>query len=211
MLLLIPSLTLDRFIKDLRCPIFLNFSLLCSNISSLVKFLNSSKLLTKDLYLEFYNQNKDYINLLIVRPFNVVGKWQNEEFVIPKMILDGKLKKKIEVYDGNQERIFIHVDDFNNYINELNQKIIELNLKDLIIFNIANLRNNIKIINLAQLIQKILYDKYGFEVEIDIQESNKLIIGAKQRLPDVSRLTENIDYRAEKRLKDILLELIDWY
>jgi nucleoside-diphosphate-sugar epimerase len=171
----------------------------------------SSKLLTEDLYLEFYNQNKDYINLLIVRPFNVVGKWQNEEFVIPKMILDGKLKKKIEVYDGNQERIFIHVDDFNNYINELNQKIIELNLKDLIIFNIANLRNNIKIINLAQLIQKILYDKYGFEVEIDIQESNKLIIGAKQRLPDVSRLTENIDYRAEKRLKDILLELIDWY
>ena len=183
------------------------------------------KLLMEDLYLEFNELNKAKnledlntnlsVNLIIIRPFNVIGKYQREEFVIPKMIIDGKLEKKITVYNGEQERIFIYVDDFNKYIDELKQNIVELNLKNLIIFNLAHLKNNAKISVLALFIQKLLYDKYGFEVKIekiDTENSeNDLIVGAKKRIPDIIRLTENTKYKAEKNLKDILYELIEWY
>ncbi len=167
------------------------------------------KLLFEDRYYEIYDKYKN-VNLLVIRPFNVVGKYQDQNFVIPKMIIDGKMNQKIKVYHGSQERSFIHVYDFNNYLFQLLENIKEINLKYKT-FNIANLKNHIKIEFLARVIQKILYDKYGFNCEIDIQKSNDLIVGAQTRVPDLSRLFEVIDYKPEKDLKDIINELIEFY
>jgi len=169
----------------------------------------TTKLLYEDRYLEL-KDIYDNMNLLIIRPFNVVGKYQDPNFVIPKMIIDGKLNQKIEVYNGSQERSFIHVHDFNNYLMLLLKNIKEINLK-YYSFNIANLKNHVKIEFLAQLIQKILYDKFNINCEIDIQTKDKNIIGAKTRIPDLSRLFEVTDYIPEKDLKDIINELVEFY
>jgi len=169
----------------------------------------TTKLLFEDRYYEIFDKYRN-INLLVIRPFNVVGKYQDENFVIPKMIIDGKLHQKIEVYQGSQERSFIHVYDFNQYVFQLLENIKEINLKYKT-FNIANLKNHVKISFLAQIIQKILYDKYNFNCEIDIKEGNDLIVGAQTRIPDLSRLFEVVNYKPEKDLKDIINELVEFY
>ena len=172
----------------------------------------TTKLLYEDRYLELKDNYKN-LNLLIIRPFNVVGKYQNPNFVIPKMIIDGKLNQKIEVYNGSQERSFIHVYDFNNYLIFLLKKIKEINSDkyNYYSFNIANLKNHVKIRFLAQIIQKILYEKFNFDCEIDIQNKDKNIIGTKSRIPDLSRLFEITNYLPEKDLRDIINELVEFY
>lgn len=166
------------------------------------------KFATEDMYLEL--KEKKNVNLLIIRPFNVVGKYQREEFVIPKMIYDAKLNQKIQVYNGSQERAFIHVYDFNKYLSLLLKNIKRINLESYI-FNIANLKNLTNISNLAIFIQKVLNDEFGFEIEIENINSDEIIIGSKKRIPEISKLYEETHYLSEKNLRDILYEAVNFY
>ena len=166
------------------------------------------------LFGEYYfndiceNLNIDY---LVIRPYNVVGIGQREEFVIPKMVKDAILNNEITIYgDGKQQRVFIHVEDFINSVDESIDKILnkkEFNFK---IINIANISNYISIEKLANLIS----DKVSYAIKelIKIEKvNNDIRVGQFKRIPDIERLYHKIKYKPQKKLPEILDEYIQWY
>ena len=68
-----------------------------------------SKYLAEDLckfYSNFYN-----VKVVIARPFNIYGKGQNEEFLIPSIIRQALNTKVIKVRDLQPKRDYIYLDD----------------------------------------------------------------------------------------------------
>ena len=62
---------------------------------------------------EFYSRNYD-LDIMVLRPFNVYGKGQNEEFLLPKIfcqVMD-KSVSSVEVFDLDPRRDYIYVEDF---------------------------------------------------------------------------------------------------
>jgi nucleoside-diphosphate-sugar epimerase len=60
---------------------------------------------------QFYYENF-HIHCNVIRPFNIYGPGQNEEFLIPKIVLNAIRKSPIQVFDFRPKRDFLFVDDF---------------------------------------------------------------------------------------------------
>lgn len=68
-----------------------------------------SKAICEELCKSYHN---DYgINCIILRPFNVYGKGQDERFLIPSIIKQIEENGKIVLNDPDPRRDFLHVDD----------------------------------------------------------------------------------------------------
>ena len=157
----------------------------------------------------YFNDNE--INYLVIRPYNVVGEGQRENFVIPKMVKDAVFNKKIVIYgDGSQSRVFIHVEDFIDAVFQAIDKILDKKEFNYKILNIANSSNYITIKKLANLIA----DKVSYEIKeiIKIEYKNESIkVGAKKRIPDLQRLYTDLQFRPQKKLDKIIEDYIKWY
>jgi len=158
-----------------------------------------------------YYFNDDEINYLVIRPYNVVGEGQRENFVIPKMVKDAVFDKKILIYgDGSQSRVFIYIEDFINAVLHAVDKILDKKEFNYKILNIANSSNYITIKKLANLIA----EKVSFEIKeiINIEYKDESIkIGAKKRIPDLQRLYTDLQFRPQKKLDKIVEDYIKWY
>jgi dTDP-glucose 4,6-dehydratase len=96
-----------------------------------------------ELFVESYGRTYG-LPYLITRSSNNYGPYQNEEKLIPKIINNILLKKKIPVYgDGRQERDWVYVDDNCSAIIHIID-----NFKENNIFNVGGLEttNNLEII-----------------------------------------------------------------
>ena len=68
-----------------------------------------TKLLEENLLQNFYNSRKrENSQLAIIRLFNIVGKWQSEDFIIPKMFR--QLNNEYYVSANQTARTFCHID-----------------------------------------------------------------------------------------------------
>lgn len=69
---------------------------------------SQSKIIGEDLCKGYHNNFR--VPIIILRPFNVYGKGQNENFLIPNIITKAKLGK-IDLHDPEPKRDFIYIDD----------------------------------------------------------------------------------------------------
>ncbi len=60
---------------------------------------------------QFYSENYN-INCCIIRPFNIYGPNQNDQFLIPLILKQVLFKDKIEIMDITPKRDYIYIDDF---------------------------------------------------------------------------------------------------
>ena len=99
------------------------------------------------------------INMIVVRPENIYGLGQkaNYGYVIHNFIKAVKNGENIKIYGtGNQTRDFIYTDD----VIEVVEKLIELDVKSGSVISLGT-GKEIKIIDLAKLVMKVMNKKVG--------------------------------------------------
>ncbi len=81
---------------------------------------------------KFYSENYN-VDIAIVRPFNVYGKGQKEDYLLPKLYLQltDFAREKLEVYDLSPKRDYIYIDDLIEMLVLLKDKISGLEVYNL--------------------------------------------------------------------------------
>jgi len=69
-----------------------------------------SKYLAETKCTEYHNNLK--LPLIIVRPFNIYGPYQKEDFLVPTILKQINQGKNVEVNDLRPKRDFLYIDDF---------------------------------------------------------------------------------------------------
>jgi len=171
------------------------------------------KLFTEALYKEFHLNTEIDVN--IIRPFNVIGPFQNENFVIPKMFSNLiNDPHKITIYgDGLQKRTFIYVKDFVvSLLDFIDRKASDEEKRYSCEFiNLANIMNvfavkdlAIKIINTVNennylknfIPEDSDYSEVYFGDFIEYLEVDGYV-GEKERVPNINKLYK--EYRVKPR------------
>lgn len=155
-----------------------------------------SKYLAEQL-CEFYAQQFD-VNIKIIRPFNVYGIGQKDNFLIPHIIKQAMEEENIEVMDLNPKRDYI-------YIKDLVQAII-LTIKSVDKFGIYNIGYG-KSYSVAEIIEKVQ----------NILGTNKLVISKKSIrkneindvIADINKAKEKLGWQPKYTIEEGLKEIIE--
>lgn len=143
-------------------------------------------------------------NFKIVRFFNVYGPRQNPIFVVPRAINKALKNLPIEIFDGgNQTRSFIYISDTIRAILEIQRQ-----------------KSNKKVYNIGNDVEISVKDLYSkmktFFPDMVIKEittSESHGIGYEdlmRRVPDISRLLNDTNWKPEISLESGLHNTIDW-
>jgi len=153
---------------------------------------------------------------IIIRPFNIVGKNQRKDFVIPLMIDSGISNNEIVIHgDGFQTRSFMHVSTFVDVLITIdsNDEIwINLQEQEYLSLNIGNPANTLNINDLAKEIQKALKIKLNIEVSIKHEKTTDEMIGQTSRSPVINKLysfypqSKIVSFNIQKIILDYLEE-----
>ena len=140
----------------------------------------------------------------IIRPFNLVGKFENNKIsrmshVIPELIKKFRNRKKtIKIYgDGSQERSFTCVSEVAKCIYLISSK---KNCENQI-FNVGS-KDSTSIIKLIEILSKIL------KIKKKIVKSKSFVSDVKFNKCDSSKILKLTGYKPLKNLKDIIKDLI---
>ena len=158
-------------------------------------------------HLIFAESENSGIKSVLVRLFNVYGRYQLPVNVVPRMIASLILTNKLTIYDkGLQTRCFTYVDDAIDAMLELTKRNINND-----VFNIGSDRET-SVKELAQ----IIVDKYGKKnVIIDHVDSAKFLGESfediERRVPDVSKIRQKIGWKSTTSLEDGIKETVKWY
>jgi len=143
---------------------------------------------------------------LILRPHNIYGPRMGYNHVVPELIEKIfkekiNLAKKTTVHSPEHKRAFCYVDDAINQIVNLsmNKKI----KND--IFNIGNMREEIKILNLAKKIKNIIFPKSKL-IKGKITEGSP-----KRRVPDMTKTLKRIKVSNFVNINQGLKNSANWY
>jgi UDP-glucose 4-epimerase len=143
---------------------------------------------------------------IILRPHNIYGPRMGQSHVIPELIRKMSLEKikkikKTIVFSPNHKRAFC-------YINDAIQQITKLSLNKKIknqTFNIGNMQEEIKMLDLAQVIKKL------------VNKKSKIIRGPitkgspKRRSPDMKKTVKYSKFKNFTSLNTGLIKTINWY
>ena len=154
------------------------------------------------------NYEEDGLPVVVGRFFNIVGPGQPPEsgMVIPKMISAAQNGNPIRVLgDGQQQRCFCHVTDCVDAICKL-----MLPQDDKVygqIFNIGNPHNEITMLDLGKLIQKI-YSAPSVEL-VPYNEVFKdgSFEDMARRVPDIKKIEKAVGWKPKKHLYAILADI----
>ena len=142
--------------------------------------------------------NRDFaLPVVIVRPFNIYGPGQNENFLIPTIIRQVKTGKVV-LKDPRPKRDFLFVDDFI----ELLFKLIDYDKKDYACFN-AGSSESFSIKQLVDIINDISSIK--FEVVFENQQRKNEIMDT---VADISKAKKILNWRPKVTIKEGLQRLI---
>ena len=145
-------------------------------------------------------------NYLILRPHNIYGPRMGFSHVIPELIkkmhfeTKGKSNKTV-VFSPNHKRAFCYIDDAITQIIKLS---ISLKPKNEI-FNIGNMNEEIKIINLAKNIKKMFFQKSNLVLGSITQGS------PVRRVPNMSKTEKITKEKKYISLKQGLKKTFSWY
>ncbi|MCM8817968.1 MAG: GDP-mannose 4,6-dehydratase [Candidatus Omnitrophica bacterium] len=162
-----------------------------------------------DEFLSFAFYEEYGLSVIIVRLFNTVGARQTERYgmVIPRFTKQALSGNPITIFgNGEQTRCFIHVKDVISTLLKLIDK--DESYGD--IFNIGS-DEEIKIKDLAFLIKEIT--KSNSEIKfVDPEEVyNKGFEDMARRIPDLSKLRKTIDFQPCYTIKDIIIDVVEYY
>ncbi|MBC8304753.1 MAG: NAD(P)-dependent oxidoreductase [Pelagibacterales bacterium] len=141
------------------------------------------------------------INYICLRPHNVYGPRMGYSHVIPEIIRKFQKKKSVGVYSPNHMRAFCFIDDAVNQIIKLSLK----NKNQYSIYNIGNMSQEIKMIDLAKTVKKILKSKKSIKKEKNTEGS------PYRRVPDMKRTLKEIKYKNSYNLENGIKKTIEWY
>ena len=142
-----------------------------------------TKKLAEDLCL-FYQETFS-IQTKIIRPFNVYGPGQREEFLIPMLLLQIKTGKEIRVKDLLPKRDYIYVDDLANaFLAALKSEISG-------IYNVGTGKST-SVIELIQIAQEVAGTKLSIH-SMDEIRSNEI----SDTVADISRIQNELNWKPQ--------------
>lgn len=136
------------------------------------------------------------LNVIVLRPFNIYGKFQKLDFLIPNLINAIKTEKKISITNKKSKRDFLFIDDFTNAI----CKLLELDTK-FEIFNIGSGQSH----SFEDII-KMIEDLTGKSFSIDAHDDEKTYIA--DITADISKISKYIDWKPSISLKNGLKKML---
>jgi UDP-glucose 4-epimerase len=155
-----------------------------------------SKIIGEEL-CKGYHRDFD-IPVIIFRPFNIYGKGQNENFLIPKIIKQINETPKVKLRDPRPKRDFIYIDDVvNAYC-----KAIEYNKSNFEVFNIGSgISCSVK--EIAETL--ISLSSKNIPLEFSGEERNNEVLDT---VADISKIKYKLNWQPEVSIKEGLHNII---
>jgi len=154
-------------------------------------------------YLESHENKK---NVKIIRPFNVFGPGMsiNDYRIIPNITRSILKNKKLSIYsNGKQTRTYCYITDaINGFIR------VFLDKRRFQIYNIGNDKNEISLINLLKLSEKVINKKikYSFTSYPKQYPADEPL----RRCPNISKAIKNLNYKPQVNIRDGLQKHYTW-
>lgn len=139
---------------------------------------------------------------IIYRPHNIYGPRMGYSHVIPELFLKfSNNKLKVDVFSPYHKRAFCYIDDAIKLIVGSCFKKRSLNK----VFNIGNMKEEVKIVDLVKKIKKILNSKKNFYLR-------KNTLGSPfRRIPDTKKIQKIVKIKNFISLNEGLKKTISWY
>ena len=151
-------------------------------------------------FSEIILQISDF-NYIIYRPHNIYGPRMGYSHVIPELISKFKKKDKVEVFSPYHKRAFCYIDDAIKLILGTCFKKVSLNK----IFNIGNMNEEIRIIDLVKKIKHLLNSKKNLKLKGNTPGS------PIRRVPDTREIQKICKLKKLVNLNEGLIKTISWY
>ena len=148
-------------------------------------------------------QYKEDLDIVIIRPFNIIGVGQSEKFLIPKLVEHfADKKEKLSVGNISSFRDYVDVE----YCAEVIMELISRKKLDFDILNICSgIPTNGEMI--IQLLQEITDFKPEIEISSDFVRKNEVW----RMIGDTTRLSKFMNGKKSQSVKDILVKMLDYY
>lgn len=152
----------------------------------------------------------------IVRPFNVYGPGQRDDFVLSRWCRRAVMGEKLEVYGGGaQVRSFCYVDDFVEAVARLADHHLRVRsggegVVDRRVFNVGDWHRPVSMRDLAELVARLAGRGSAVEVQGDWPDrfpSREV----DERVPDCEAMYEHTGWLPEVDLREGLRRLLDWW
>ena len=148
-------------------------------------------------------QYKEDLDIVTIRPFNIIGVGQSEKFLVPKLVEHfADRKEKLSVGNISSFRDYVDVE----YCAEV---IMELVLREKIDFDILNICSGIP--TSGEMILQLLQEMTSFKPEIEISKNFVRKNEVWRMIGDTTRLSEFMNGKKSQSVKDILLKMLDYY
>lgn len=154
-----------------------------------------SKIMAEDL-VRFYAHIFE-MPYVILRPFNIYGKGQNESFLIPTIIKQLKKGNTVHVQSVKPKRDFLHIDDFNRAV----LKIIRNNLLKGI-FNVGY-GQSYSVEEIINQLSEIIGYSLSYKDDNIIRNNEVLEVVA-----DISKIINNTNWSPSLTLKEGLSKML---
>ena len=184
--------------KMIRFPIKETNDIIIEN-----KIINRDSYFLSKIFNEKFLQLSN-LNYLILRPHNIFGPRMGYSHVVPelaKRMLNNKNKKEIKIYSPNHRRAFCYIDDAIHQILKLSMN---KNIKNEI-FNIGNMQEEIKMMDIAKKIKLIL------NISLKLKRGKITKGSPSRRVPDMSKTLKKIQRKKFIKLNEALKLTLSWY
>ena len=166
-----------------------------------------SKAIDEFLALAYWREKK--LPTVVVRLFNTVGPRQTGQYgmVIPTFVKQALAGRPITVYgDGTQSRCFGYVGDVVGALMKL------MDDEDAVgqVFNIGS-NQEISIIDLAKKVKALAKSDSEIVLVPYDEAYEEGFEDMPRRVPDISKINQQVGFKPEKDLEGILLSVIDYY
>ena len=148
-------------------------------------------------------QYKEDLDIVTIRPFNIIGVGQSEKFLVPKLVEHfADRKEKLSVGNISSFRDYVDVE----YCAEVIMELISRKKLDFDILNICSgIPTNGEMI--IQLLQEITDFKPEIKISSDFVRKNEVW----RMIGDTTRLWEFMNGKKSQSVKDILVKMLDYY
>lgn len=158
-----------------------------------------SKMITEYLGKRY----KDNLEIVTIRPFNIIGVGQSENFLIPKLVEHfANKKEKLSVGNISSFRDYVDVE----YCAEV---ILELIQREKIDFDVLNICSGIP--TSGEMVLQLLQEMTSFKPEIEISKNFVRKNEVWRMIGDTTRLSKFMNGKKSQSVKDILLKMLDYY
>ena len=166
-----------------------------------------SKAIDEFLALAYWREKK--LPTVVVRLFNTVGPRQTGQYgmVIPTFVKQALAGRPITVYgDGKQSRCFCYVGDVVGALMKL------MDDEDAVgqVFNIGS-NQEISIIDLAKKVKALAKSDSEIVLVPYDEAYEEGFEDMPRRVPDISKINQQVGFKPERDLEGILLSVIDYY